>query len=294
LARVLEFCENVLAQLESADWAAAAVAVVVHIANVGVRAYAWRNIVAAAYPAQRVGRRKLFVAYAAGAGVNAMSPWRGGELLRLSLARRHISGSTYAGLASTMAAETVFNVFAAGALLGWAFAHGAVGVPEVGPAGALIAAGAALTVVGILLRWRQRLRRSFGAGFRIFCDPVAYFRDVAAWQALDWLLRLATIYWFMEAFGIGGGFEALLLIQGAQSAGTLLPFAPARIGTKQAALAYVLGSQVHPAALVTFVAGSEVLLASTNALLGVAAMLTALRTVRWRAALAPRLAPAER
>jgi hypothetical protein len=71
LARVLELSENVLAQLESADWAAAAVAL--HVANVAVRAHAWRNIVAAAYPAERVGRRKILLAYAAGASVNAVS-----------------------------------------------------------------------------------------------------------------------------------------------------------------------------------------------------------------------------
>lgn len=293
MARVLELSENVLAQLESADWAAAAVAVLVHIANVAVRAHAWRNIVAAAYPGQRVGRRKLFVAYAAGAGVNSMSPWRGGEILRLSLARRHVAGSTYAGLASTLAAETVFNACAAGALLGWAVVHGAVPAPHVGYITVILAAGTGVALAGLGLRARRRLCRSFGAGFRIFAHPVAYFRDVAAWQALDWLLRLATIYWFMEAFGIGGGLEALLLIQGAQSASALLPLAPARIGTKQAVLAYVFGAQVPTAALIAFVAGSEVFLAATNALLGLGAILAALRTVRWRTALAPGLAAAK-
>ena len=60
MARVLELIENVLAQLESADWAAAAVALAVHLANVAARAHAWRNIIAAAYPADRVGRRRIF------------------------------------------------------------------------------------------------------------------------------------------------------------------------------------------------------------------------------------------
>jgi uncharacterized membrane protein YbhN (UPF0104 family) len=294
LARVLELIEDVLAQVESANWAAAAVAVALHIVNVAVRAHAWRNIVAAAYPAERVRKHKIFLAYAAGAGVNAVSPWRGGELLRLSLARRSVSTSTYSGLASTIAAESVFNLFAAGGLLAWAVARGAVPVPRGGLPLELLLALATLVLAVVGVACGQRLRRPFVTGFKVFRDPLTYLRRVAAWQALDWLLRLATIYAFMAAFGIGGGVEAVLLIQGAQSASALLPLTPARIGTKQAVLVYILGSQFSTVALVAFVAGSEVLLAGTNALLGAGALMASVGTVRWRAALVPRLAPAER
>ena len=294
MARVLELIEDVLAQVESANWAAAAVAVALHIANVVVRAHAWRNIVAAAYPAQRVRKRKIFLAYAAGAGVNAVSPWRGGELLRLSLARRSVSTSTYSGLASTVAAESVFNLFAAGALLAWAITRGAIPAPRVGVPLEILVGTVVLILVGICLGCGNRLRKPFVTGFRVFRDPVAYVRRVAAWQALDWMLRLATIYAFMAAFGIGGGLEAVLLIQGAQSASALLPLAPARIGTKQAVLVYVFGSQLSTVSLIAFVAGSELLLAGTNAALGAGALMASVGTVRWRAGLVPIVAPVER
>lgn len=294
MARVLELIEDVLAQVESANWAAAAVAVALHIANVVVRAHAWRNIVAAAYPAERVRKHKIFLAYAAGAGVNAVSPWRGGELLRLSLARRSVSTSTYSGLASTVAAESVFNLFAAGGLLAWAITRGTIPAPRVGVPLEVLVGTALLIFVGVCVGCGAGLRRPFVIGFRVFRDPVAYLRRVAAWQALDWMLRLATIYAFMTAFGIGGGLEAVLLIQGAQSASALLPLAPARIGTKQAVIVYVLGSQLTTVSLVAFVAGSELLLAGTNAALGAAALMASVGTVRWRAALVPIVAPVER
>jgi uncharacterized membrane protein YbhN (UPF0104 family) len=294
LARGLELIEDVLAQVESANWAAAAVAVALHIANVVVRAHAWRNIVAAAYPAERVRKHKIFLAYAAGAGVNAVSPWRGGELLRLSLARRSVSTSTYSGLASTVAAESVFNLSAAGGLLAWAITRGAIPAPRVGVPLEILVGTALLILVGVCVGCGAGLRRPFVTGFRVFRDPVAYLRRVAAWQALDWMLRLATIYAFMAAFGIGGGLEAVLLIQGAQSAAALLPLAPARIGTKQAVLVYVLGSQLSTVSLVAFVAGSELLLAGTNVALGAAALMASVGTVRWRAALVPIVAPVER
>jgi uncharacterized membrane protein YbhN (UPF0104 family) len=290
LARVLELIEDVLAQVESANWGAAAVAVALHVANVVVRAHAWRNIVAAAYPAERVRKRKIFLAYTAGAGVNAVSPWRGGELLRLSLARRSVSTSTYSGLASTIAAESVFNLFAAGGILAWAVARGAVPAPDLGVRLELLLSLAILLLAAVCLGCGKGLRTSLVTGFRVFRDPVAYLQRVAAWQALDWILRLATIYAFMAAFGLGGGLEAVLLIQGAQSASALLPLAPARIGTKQAVLVYVLGSQLSTVSLVAFVAGSELLLAGTNAALGAAALMASVGTVRWRAALVPRRA----
>jgi uncharacterized membrane protein YbhN (UPF0104 family) len=293
LARVLELIENVLAQLESADWAAVAVALAVHLANVAARAHAWRNVIAAAYPADRVGRRRIFSAYAAGTGVNAVSPWRGGELLRLSLARRAVGSSTYPGLVSTLGVETVFNSFATGSLLAWAFARGTIPAPPPGMFCGLLAAVSAGVLTVHFLGWGRHLLRSFGAGFRIFRDPIAYLRDVAAWQALDWVLRLTTIYWLMRAFGIGGGMEAVLLIQCAQSASALIPLSPARVGTKQAVLAYALGSQVSSASLFAFIAGSEVLLAGANALLGVGALLLALGTLRWREVLALTFAPAK-
>jgi uncharacterized membrane protein YbhN (UPF0104 family) len=192
-----------------------------------------------------------------------------------------------------MAAETVFNAAAAGALVGWALARGAFPIPELDASTAVAVGIAALALGAVVLRCRGRFWSSFGTGFRVFADPVAYLRDVAVWQALDWILRLATIYWFMVAFGIDGGFEALLLIQGAQSASALLPLTPARIGTKQAVLVYVLGTQASTASLFAFVAGTELLLAGTNAALGIGAMLADLGTLRWRAVLAPRVAPAE-
>jgi hypothetical protein len=52
-------------------------------------------------------------------------------------------------------------------------------------------------------------------------------------------------------------------------------------------LVYVLGSQLSTVSLVAFVAGSELLLAGTNAALGAAALMASVGTVRWRAALVP-------
>jgi uncharacterized membrane protein YbhN (UPF0104 family) len=121
-------------------------------------------------------------------------------------------------------------------------------------------------------------------GVRVLRRPSTYLSQVASWQALDWVLRLLTIALFMRAFGLGGGLGAVVLVQTVQSASGLIPATPARIGAKHALLFYALGSQVPPTSVLAFVAGSELLLVSSNAALGVAALTAVLGRPRWRQA----------
>ena len=272
MARVLELIEDALAQLSAANWAAAAVALLVHVANVVVRTRAWHNIVAAAHVEARVSWRRIFSAYAAGAGVNAISPWRGGELLRLTLARRAVTGSTCTSLGATIVAESVFNTFAAACILGFlALSRGestqhpnATGALLILVLGATAVAGAHYCGLG------RRLLADAATGLRVLGQPGFYFARVVPWQGLDWALRLATMYLFMRAFGLGGGLGTLLLVQAAQSTSSLLPLAPARLGTKQALLVYALGAQTSSATVLAFVAGSELVLLGCNVALGLA------------------------
>ena len=272
MAWVLELVENALAQLSAANWAAAAVAFFVHIVNVVVRTRAWHNIVVAAHTETRVSWRRIFSAYVAGAGVNAISPWRGGELLRLTIARRAVTGSTCASLGATIVVESAFNTFAATCILGFLALSGAASMGHADPASLLLV----FALVGTALAGAhacglgRRLLTEAATGLRVLRQPGFYFVRVVPWQGLDWALRLATMFLFMRAFGLGGGLGTLLLVQAAQSASGLLPLAPARVGTKQALLAYALGVQTSPATVLAFVAGSELVLVGCNVALGLA------------------------
>ena len=274
MAWVLELIEDALAQLSAANWAAAAVALVVHVANVVVRTRAWHNIVAAAHAEARVSWRRIFSAYAAGAGVNAISPWRGGELLRLTLARRAVSGSTCTSLGARSSRSRVFNTFAASCMLGLVALSGAASMNHADPASLLLvfAFGATALAGAHACGLSRRLLADVATGLRVLRQPGFYFARVVPWQGLDWALRLATMYLFMRAFELGGGLGTLLLVQAAQSASGLLPLAPARLGTKQALLAYALGAQTSPATILAFVAGSELVLVGCNVALGLAAV----------------------
>src|SRR5688572_29167903 len=96
--------------LAAVAWAPLLLAIVCHLAKAACRARAWCNIVAAAYPAATVRYRDLLTAYLAGVGVNAVVPVRGGDLVKLYLAKRSIPGASYPTLASTFVVETIFDL----------------------------------------------------------------------------------------------------------------------------------------------------------------------------------------
>src|ERR671914_1893685 len=117
---VLDAIEVFLDNLTSVDPQPLALAVLCHLAKLLAITRAWRNIVADAYPEQRVRWRPLFGAYVAGVGINAILPARGGDVVKLYLARRAIPGSTYTTLTATLLVQSIFDVVAASILLVWA------------------------------------------------------------------------------------------------------------------------------------------------------------------------------
>jgi len=298
----LDAIESFGGQLAHVHWMPLGIAVLFHLAQTAVAARAWRNIVAAAYPDRRVPWLGLYAAYLAGVGVNAVIPARGGDVVRLYIARRRVRGSTYTTLASTIAAVTVFDFFAALALVAWAVSTGALpglqvlpDLPDFDfgwafrhPRLALAIAGAvavALTIAGV---WAARriaeFKRRLAQGFAVFRDKGLYARSVASWQTLDWILRIATVYWFLRAFGIPATVHNALLVQVCSSLSTVFPFSPGGIGTEQALTLYVLAGEAKRSALLAFSVGQHVTLTITNAALGFGAILVTLRTLHFRRA----------
>ena len=103
--------------VQAIAWLPVVYAVACHCLRIGARSRAWRNILAAAYPESEVRWRSVFGAYAAGAGVNAVVPVRGGDLLKLYLVRRRVEGATYATLGASLLVETLVDAVLSAALL---------------------------------------------------------------------------------------------------------------------------------------------------------------------------------
>jgi uncharacterized membrane protein YbhN (UPF0104 family) len=298
--RLLHAIERFGEYLGSIGWGAVALALTFHLLKVITRTRAWRNVIAASYPETDVRWRSVFGGYVAGTGVNAVLPARSGDLLKLYLVKHRVEGATYPTLGATLAVEAIFDVVVAGAILIWAIAIGALptldavpALPSVdwfwlvrNPQIALVAAGV-IVVLGVsaFLLAAERIeafRARVARGFAVLHHPRRYVRTVAAWQAVAWLCRLATIYFFLRAFSVHATLENALLAQVAESLGGILPITPSGIGTSQALLVLLLAGEAPTRALVSFSAGMELILIAANVVLGFAAILLMVRTFRWR------------
>lgn len=271
-----------------------------HVLRLVAVSQAWRNIIKGAYPEARVRWRSILGAVFAGVGVSAIVPARGGDAVRVILAKRSIEGSTYTTLASTVVLLSLFDFVVAGSLVLWAAAAGLLpGTGVLGPTfdfgwavhhprAAVTVAGLVLVILLLVLLWFAEqigdFRRRIGQGFAILRDKRAYLRRVALWQAADWLCRLVAVLFFLHGFGLPATLHNALLVQVSAALASLLPISPSGIGTEQAFLLSILRGQVSNAALLAFSVGMRLTLMAVNTALGFATLLITLRTVRWREA----------
>jgi glycosyltransferase 2 family protein len=273
-----------------------------HVLRLLAVSRAWRNIIKGAYPKERVPWRSVVGAIFAGVGVNAVIPARGGDAVRIVLAKRAVHRSAYTTITATVVLLTAFDFVVASSLVLWAAVQGLLPGSDVlgpsfdfgwafhNPGTFLKAIGIVLLVLLVIVLWFAEqiadFRHRIAQGFSILRDKGAYLRRVALWQAVDWSLRIVAVLFFLEAFGLPATLHNALLVQVSAGLASLLPISPSGIGTEQAFLLYLFRGQVGGAALVGFSVGMRITLIVVNVALGFAALLVMLRTVRWREATA--------
>jgi uncharacterized membrane protein YbhN (UPF0104 family) len=304
VVRVLDGIDAFLDQLTSVEPLPAFLAVLAHVAKLACTSMAWRNVLAAAYPGRAVRWVPIYGAYLAGVGVNAIVPVRAGDAVRIVLAHRAIPGSTYTTVVSSTLVLSIFDMAAGIALLTWATVSldelpGIGELPELPSfdfawlldhplAAELILAGL-LIALGIFGWWISGHVANFwgrvNQAFAVVRRPPLYLRSVAVWQAGDWALRLVTIWFLLDAFGIPQSLENVLLVQVSSSIATLIPLTPSGIGTEQAFLLYVFRGAVSASDLLAFSVGMRLTTVTTNVLLGFTAIALTLRTIRVKRAI---------
>ncbi|MGZ4372538.1 MAG: lysylphosphatidylglycerol synthase transmembrane domain-containing protein [Gaiellaceae bacterium] len=290
--------------LAAVEWKWLAIGILCHLCKLVAVSRAWQNIIRAAYPDRPVRWRQMFGSYVAGTGVNALIPARGGDVVRLFLAKRQIEGSTYTTLVSTSLLQTLFDMLVATCFIvwavtqhvlpgldalrsprlpaldyGWAFRH---------PVAGLILFGLLLLFGTALVAWIaervEEFRAKVAQGFAAFRDRSYYLRRVVFWQLVDWTLRLVTVFFFLRAFGIPATLRNALLVQVSQSLATIFPVSPAGIGTEQALLLYIFRSVTSKSMALSFSVGMRVTLIIVNAVVGFTAILLMTGTLRIRRA----------
>jgi uncharacterized membrane protein YbhN (UPF0104 family) len=233
--------------------------------------------------------------------VNALLPARGGDLVKLYLIRQRVEGASYATLAPTLLVETIFDLVVAGALLVWALTIGVLPTHEVyariptvdwkfflrHERLTAILLGALLLLAGLGLLWaRARIdhfRERVGQGFAILRDRPRFLRAVIAPQALSWLFRIATLYFFLRAFRVHASLHNALLAQVVESLATLFPATPGGAGTKQGLIVFLFRHQaVSRTQLLAFSVGMNIALTITSVVLGLVAIGLMARTLSFR------------
>ena len=305
IVRILDGIDAFLDQLGSVAFVPLALAIGCHLLKMACTSRAWRNVLAAAYPEERVPWISIYGAYLAGVGINAIVPARAGDAVRIVLAHRAIPGSTYTTVVSTTLVLSFFDMFAASLLLAWAVSLGELPGLDVLPrlrsfdfawlfarpllfdlaiAGVLVALGVvAFWIAGHVGDFRARVAQAF----RVMSPPTRYLGRVATWQAADWSLRFLTIWFLLAAFHIPQTVENAALVQVSTSVATLLPITPAGVGTEQAFLLYVLSGVASASVLLAFSVGAKLTLTVTNVVAGFTAIALTLRTIRFNKALEP-------
>jgi uncharacterized membrane protein YbhN (UPF0104 family) len=277
-----------------------AIGLALQVAKAACTSRAWRNTIAAAYPDERVRWRSIYGAYLSGVGVNAVIPARGGDVLRLYLAHRAVPAATYTTLTSTYLVMSIFDSTMSLAIFGYALTLGVLpsihSLPDLPSfdfswlfghrtvsSVFLVLLIVGLTSLAVWVHWRiADLRERVGQAFRVLRPPTRYLRRVALWQACDWGLRFAVIWFFLRAFHVPQTPRNVLLVQVTHSLATLAPVTPGGIGTEQAFIVYVFGGAVPRTALLAFSVGMRISLTVVNATLGFLAIFLTLRTFRFR------------
>jgi uncharacterized protein (TIRG00374 family) len=277
-----------------------AIAIGCHIVKTMCTSRAWRNVLAAAYPQERVRWLPIYGAYIAGVGVNAIFPARAGDVVRLTMAHRAVKGASYTTLVSSSGVLAIVDAACAIALFAWALTQNVLPGLDVLPSlpsfdfswffehDRIGEIALLLLVFGLiaLAVWIKEhvaeFRAHVGQAFTILHTPARWLRTVVLWQLADWGLRLTTIWFMLDAFGINQSLRNVLLVQATQSLATLLPVSPGGLGTEQAFLVYTLKGEAPRSALLAFSVGMRLTLTAVNVVLGFTAILLTLHTLRFR------------
>jgi uncharacterized membrane protein YbhN (UPF0104 family) len=287
--------------LAAVQWEFLAIALGLHFAKLVFRAIAWRAIVRATYPGERIRFRTIFGAYVAGVGVNSVVPARGGDLVKLFLVKRRIPNASYATLAPTLISETLLDFFVAGGIIVWALTIGVLPTHQVysrlpsvdwgfflrheretAIALAVLALAIAIGLI-IFTEHGGETRAKLARGFAILRDPPRFFRGVVVPQAISWVLRIASLYYFLRAFGVHASIHNALLVQVVDSLATLFPATPGGAGTKQGLIVFLFHKEaVNNTLLLAFSVGMNIATVVFNLVIGVIALWLMARTLSFK------------
>ncbi len=281
--------------LAAVHWGALTVAMVLFALNLTLRSRAIFHSMRAAYPHERFQWRRIWGAYFAAVGFNNVVPARGGDVIKVFLAKNSIPRSTYATVAATIYTEAPFDAAIGVVVLIFAFTRGVFPKPpDFAKLNAFDLSFLAsnfrltlflLTVLAILglvafallsrrvVAFWERIRQ----GLTILRDRRRYLRQVVAFQAVAWLCRAGAFWFFLDAFRIGGSVGNVMLVFGVSAVSGMIPLAPGGVGIQQALFVRVFAHSASSAVVLAYSVGQQIAIAALTAGVGFVALVTIFR-----------------
>jgi uncharacterized membrane protein YbhN (UPF0104 family) len=274
VGNIASWVRDVFDQIRSISLPLLLLALGLHTCETLLNAFAWRNVLAAAYPRGVAEFKPILGAYGGGIALNAILPAQAGTVAMLGLLRARIRGSTVLGVLGAGVVQNAFFLLV-GALLcvvlvvsrpaafdlkaAWLTNHLLLG------AGVLVALAIVAWVLG--RRFRDRLAAA-QEGAAILGSPRRYAGQVLAVELASYVVRMAVTATFMYAYDVPVSVRAVLLVTAVNSISTTFAATPGGVGTQQA-LASVVLRNYAPAHIVTaFSLGQQLILAAWDVVLG--------------------------
>jgi phosphatidylinositol alpha-mannosyltransferase len=240
-----------------------ALAVVLMMLSLVLRAFSWHQTLRAALPDTPIRWAPVIRATMIGVMGSAVFPGRVGEPSRVLVLTRNLGGRRRTLLpvvAGTVFSQTVINLLALAILAGVTFSSvqlpggdtaGAIGVLAVPLAiAALVLLGPRLMALGQRSRSARIARAAQAAGrllnlarqgLRVFARP-RYGARAVGFQLLAWVLQWLSCYMVILALGLHADLTAAAAVLLAVNVSAVLPATPSNVGVFQAACLVVLAA----------------------------------------------------
>jgi len=290
LTSFLDAVGKFFADLAAVHWLALLLGLLFFGANLTIRSRAFFNSLRAAYPTIPMQWRRVWGAYFAAVGFNNVVPARGGDIIKLFLTRSSIPGSRYPTVAAAFFVESIFDATVGVLVLVYAFTQGVFPKP---PDFAKLSSFdisylaehfrltlfliTLLAIVSLVAFALLSVRaKAFWArvrqGLTILTDKRRYLREVALLQAIGWLFRAAAFWCMLDAFGVGGSVQNVLLVFAINQVAGAVPFTPGGAGVQQALLVKVFATSAPTAVVAAYSVGQQIAIAFFTAAVGLCAV----------------------
>jgi glycosyltransferase 2 family protein len=233
------------------EWVIAAIGL--NLLSVLCRAYAWETVLKQSIQPPRPGFRLVFSAFSVGLFANAVLPGRVGELARVAVLRRRITGrrGATATLVGSVFAHRMFDLFPAVTLVIWVLLTAKIPGWALTSIALVLAIGIGLFITTLVLARRAHRDALEGLGplrtllvrarlgLAVMRSPAAA-ATAASFQFAGWTCQLLAVWSAMRAFHIYSSLSAAGLVLVLINVATIFPLWPGNFGLVQIAIALPL------------------------------------------------------